>query len=99
MNKFPSTEIKDKWGSISEAALREPITITKRGRPSLVVMSVHDYEELKRDHLETLRLEVRKGIEEAKRGEFSNLTINEIKREALRRQRAPMRNEELGMGN
>ena len=88
MNKFPSTEIKDKWGSISEAALREPITITKRGRPSLVVMSVQDYEGLKQDHLETLRLEVRKGIEEAKRGEFSNLSISEIKREARRKHRS-----------
>ena len=82
MNQFPSTEIKDKWGAISETALREPITITKRGRPSLVVMSVHDYEELKGDHLETLKREVRKGIEEAEQGAFSDLSIEDIKRKA-----------------
>ena len=82
MHQFPSTEIKDNWGTISEAALREPIGITKRGRPSLVVMSVQDYEGLKRDHLETLKLEVIKGIEEAEQGAFSNLSIKDIKREA-----------------
>ena len=82
MNQFPSTEIKEKWGNISEAALREPIAITKRGRPSLVVMSVRDYEKLKRDRLESMKLEVRKGIEEANQGEFSNFSIKDIKREA-----------------
>ncbi len=54
----------------------------------MVVMSVQDYEELKRYHLETLRFEVSKGIEEAKQGEFSNLSINEIKREAQRKHRS-----------
>lgn len=88
MNLYPSTEIKDKWGTISEAAHREPIAITKRGRPSLVVMSVQDYEGLKRDHLETLRFEVRKGIEEAEQGAFSDLSIKDIKQEARKKHRS-----------
>ena len=46
-------------------------------------MSIHDYDGLKRDHLETLKLEVRKGVEEAEQGAFSDLSIEDIKREAI----------------
>ena len=42
METFPSTEAKDKWGLIADTALREPVTITKHGRATLVVTSIQD---------------------------------------------------------
>jgi prevent-host-death family protein len=35
-------------GLVTDTALREPVTITRRGRPSLVVTSVQDYQALQR---------------------------------------------------
>ena len=69
MQKFPSTEAKDKWGAITDAALQEPVTITKHGRPSLVVTSVRDYEELQRFKHEKLKADVAIGFEALDRGD------------------------------
>ncbi len=85
MQEFPSTEAKNKWGVIASAALHEPVAITSYGKPSLVVTSVRDYQEYQQLKLEKLKAEIRDGIEAAKRGEFSNLSIEDIKTEARRR--------------
>jgi len=37
-------EAKNKFGQLIENAQRSPVTITKNGRPSVVVVSVIDYE-------------------------------------------------------
>lgn len=75
MQEFPSTEAKDKWGAITDAALQSPVTITKHGRPTLVVTSIRDYEELQRFKYEQLKDDVQAGFESLDRGEgitFSN---------------------------
>ena len=41
---MPALEAKNHFGQLIEAALRLPITVTKQGRPSIVVMSIHDFE-------------------------------------------------------
>ena len=58
MREFPSTEAKDKWGLISDAALREPVTITRHGRPSLIVMAVQDFQALQRLKFNRLRADI-----------------------------------------
>ncbi len=73
MQKFPSTEAKDKWGVIIDTALQEPVTITKHGRPSLVVTSIRDYEELQRIKYERLKADVRAGFEELNSGNHTKL--------------------------
>lgn len=35
------------FGSLADRALTEPVTITKNGRPRLVVLSIEEYERLK----------------------------------------------------
>ena len=35
---------KNHFGQLIEAAQRQPITVTKQGRPAVVVMSTHDFE-------------------------------------------------------
>jgi prevent-host-death family protein len=39
-------EAKDKFGALLEVARREPVTIARKGRPVVVVLSIEDYERL-----------------------------------------------------
>ena len=41
-----SKEAKEKFGILMDTARREPVTITKRGRPSVMVLSIERFEEL-----------------------------------------------------
>ena len=44
MQTIPALEAKNHFGQLIEAAQRQPITVTKQGRPAIVVMSTHDFE-------------------------------------------------------
>ena len=85
MQEFQSTEAKDKWSAITDTALQEPVTITKHGRPTLIVTSVRDYKQLQHLKYEKLKADVQAGVDAAERGEFSTSTIDKIKAEARRR--------------
>ncbi len=82
MQKFPSTDAKDKWGAITDAALQEPVTITKHGRPTLVITSAREYEELQQIKYAALKAEVAKGFAQLDRGEYGTMGVEEIKAEA-----------------
>jgi len=45
---FSARDLQRRSGEIQDAALREPITITRNGRARLVMLSVEEYERLKR---------------------------------------------------
>lgn len=85
MQEFPSTDAKDKWGTISDAALQAPVTITKHGRPTLIITSISDYEDLQQLKYERLQEDVMAGFEQLERGEFSDKSIEDIKIEARKR--------------
>jgi len=78
MQEFPSTTAKDNWGLISDTALREPVTITRHGRPSLVVTSVQDYRALQQLKYDRLKSEIQEGVEDLKNGRLSNKSTSEI---------------------
>ncbi|MEM7792043.1 MAG: type II toxin-antitoxin system prevent-host-death family antitoxin [Verrucomicrobiota bacterium] len=82
MQEFPSTDAKDRWGIITDTALQEPVTITKHGRPTLVITSAREYEELQRIKYEALKSAVSEGFEQLDRGEVSSRSMDEIKAEA-----------------
>ena len=65
-----------------ETAQREPITIEKHGRPSVVVMSATEYDNIK---LERLRARLVKGKEQARQGMFSEKTADDIIRDGMER--------------
>jgi antitoxin Phd len=46
MVTFTSKEAKEKFGALVDAARREPVTITKHNRPTVVVISSERYAEL-----------------------------------------------------
>jgi len=47
MVRVSAAELQKQFGAYSEKAQREPVTITKHGRDSLVLLSAADYERLK----------------------------------------------------
>ena len=46
MTTFPATEAKNKFGELLEVAHREPVEISKKGRPVAVLLSLEAYEEM-----------------------------------------------------
>ena len=47
-NKATASEFQQAFGAYTAHALREPVTITKHGRPQLVVVAAEEWERLKR---------------------------------------------------
>ncbi len=68
MDTIPAADAKTNFGALLDRAQRGPVTISKNGRAVAVVMSATAFEEHQRLKLELLRQEVRKGLEDVKRG-------------------------------
>ncbi len=47
MRMISSIDAKARFGQLLDAAGRAPVTVTRKGRPAAVVMSVEDYERLR----------------------------------------------------
>jgi prevent-host-death family protein len=85
MNSFTASEAKVQFGELISQAMREPVSITKNGRPKVVVMSWEDYNEIEALKLRYLRAILTHSIAQAERGElhdiddvFSELTPDEL---------------------
>ena len=48
MKTMTAIEAKNRFGQLIDAAQRQPVTVTKQGRPSVVVMSMEDYQRRKK---------------------------------------------------
>lgn len=70
MDTIPAAEAKTNFGALLDKAQREPVTISKNGRAVAVVMSATAFAEHQRLKLELLQQEVRRGLEEAERGDI-----------------------------
>jgi prevent-host-death family protein len=55
--RISSAEFQRQFGALSNKALTEPLTITRNGRDALVLLSVEEYERLKRRDRRVVRLE------------------------------------------
>ncbi len=40
-------DAKNRFGQFLDAAQREPVTVTKKGRPAAVMLSIEDYERIR----------------------------------------------------
>jgi prevent-host-death family protein len=47
MRTISSLDAKSRFGQLLDAAQRAPVTVTKKGRPAAVVMSIEDYERMR----------------------------------------------------
>lgn len=76
MKSFAFSDLNRQSGEVLDAALAGPVTLTKRGKPKLVVMPVEEYERLTYPRAYTIydapdhvREELLAGLEELIRGE------------------------------
>ena len=72
MKTFASSEVKNKIGQFMDSAIRQPVLITKNGRPAIVALSVEDYRELE---INLLRNKLAIGEVQADRGEFADYSL------------------------
>ncbi len=47
MRTISAIDAKNRFGQLLDAAQREPVTVTKKGRPAAVMLSVEDYERIR----------------------------------------------------
>ena len=59
---IPATEAKLNFGALLEKVQREPLTISKKGRPVTVLMSMDEFKTHQRLKLDQLRREVQAGL-------------------------------------
>lgn len=55
--RVSSAEFFRSYGTLTDKALSEPVTITRNGRDRLVVLSVEEYERLRRRDRQARRIE------------------------------------------
>ncbi len=55
--RMTSAEFQKRFESLADKALTEPLTITRNGRDQLVLLSVEEYDRLKRRDRRVVRLE------------------------------------------
>jgi prevent-host-death family protein len=65
MKSITALEAKNRFGEVLEAAQRQPVSITRNGRPSVVVISAESYARRQRMARERLRLAMRQAGEYA----------------------------------
>lgn len=46
MRSISAIDAKNRFGQLLDAAQREPVTVTKKGRPAVVVLSIDDFERM-----------------------------------------------------
>jgi prevent-host-death family protein len=88
MEVVTANEVKQNFGRIMDLALQGPVSVTKHGRPSVVITSEANFQELLAFKREHLKAEVRKGFESLDRGEISPRTAEEIAESVLDRHQA-----------
>jgi prevent-host-death family protein len=85
MQIVTANDAKQNFGHVIDQALQEPVSITKHGRPSVVITSDVEYKELMELKREHLKKEVHKGFESLDRGETSSRSAEQIAYAVLER--------------
>lgn len=57
LKDIPAAEVARNFAKVSDRALKEPVRITSHGRPRLVLLSVEEYERLKRRDRVAVKIE------------------------------------------
>tara|TARA_R110002072_G_scaffold266653_6_gene425516 strand:+ start:380 stop:634 length:255 start_codon:yes stop_codon:yes gene_type:complete len=80
MEHVSSTDAQTRFGDMLLKSQREPVSVTKNGKPVAVLISEHDYRELK---IQALRAAIIEGEESGDAGELDmDKIIAEAKKEA-----------------
>ena len=68
MISFKANQAKTQFGEMIAKAQREPVSITKNGKPSVVVMSIADYNAIEELKLQNLRDKLARSVAQIKTG-------------------------------
>ena len=78
MKSVTALEAKNRFGEVLEAAQRQPVSITRNGRPSVVVISAESYARRQRMARERLRLAMRRAGEYATAQGMSEEVLDQL---------------------
>jgi len=78
MKSITALEAKNRFGEVLEAAQRQPVSITRNGRPSVVVISAESYARRQRMARERLRLAMRQAGEYATAQGMSEEVLDQL---------------------
>ena len=84
MQTVTANEAKQNFGQVIDKALQGPVSITKHGRPSVVITSDAEYKELIDLKRKLLQAELREGFSSLDRGEVSPRTAEQIAEDVLK---------------
>lgn len=85
MQTVTANEAKQNFGQVIDKALQGPVSITKHGRPTVVITSDADYQELIDLKRKLLQAELREGFGSLDRGESSPRTVEQIADDVLKK--------------
>lgn len=69
MISFTANQAKTQFGEMINKAQREPISITKNGKPSVVVMSIDEYNAIEELKLQSLRDRLARSLAQIEAGQ------------------------------
>ena len=85
MQTVTANEAKQNFGQVIDKALQGPVSITKHGRPSVVITSDAEYKKLIDLKRKLLQAELCEGFDSLDRGEVSPRTSEQIAEDVLKR--------------
>jgi prevent-host-death family protein len=88
MDILTANNAKQNFGELMDRALQKPVSITKHGRPSVVVTSDADYQELLRIKYAHLQAAVRTGFDEFDQGHTSKRSAENIADAVLKKHKS-----------
>jgi len=65
MKTVSAIDAKNRFGQLLDAAQREPVTVTKKGRPAAIMLSLEDYDRIRGAARRRLLATLRQAQEEA----------------------------------
>jgi prevent-host-death family protein len=78
MTEMTALDAKNRFGRLIELAQRAPVTITRNGRPSVVVMSADAYERRRKSAAERLRAALERTRSEAARNGLTEADLEAL---------------------
>lgn len=78
MRSMTANDAKKHFGQLLDDARRAPVSISKHGRMTAVILSSEEYNDLQRIKREHLKAAIRQGLDELDRNEGESFSVNQL---------------------